>query len=49
VSALSPTASATKTGIPLGTIKTRLELGVRKVRAAILAMGDQQEWLTTRA
>lgn len=38
-----------KTGIPLGTIKTRLELGVRKVRAAILAMGDQEEWLTAHA
>jgi RNA polymerase sigma-70 factor, ECF subfamily len=32
------------TGIPLGTIKTRLELAVRKVRKAILAMGGTKEW-----
>jgi RNA polymerase sigma-70 factor (ECF subfamily) len=35
---------ATYTGIPLGTIKTRLELAVRKVRTAILAMGGTGEW-----
>jgi len=35
---------ATQTGIPLGTIKTRLELAVRKVRSAILAMGGTGEW-----
>ncbi len=46
---LSQREIAARTGIPLGTIKTRLELGVRKVRAAILAMGDQQEWLTAHA
>ena len=46
---LSQREIAAKTGIPLGTIKTRLELGVRKVRAAVLAMGDQQEWLTAHA
>lgn len=45
---LSQREIAAKTGIPLGTIKTRLELGVRKVRAAILAMGDQQEWLSNQ-
>ncbi len=42
---LSQREIAAKTGIPLGTIKTRLELGVRKVRVAIVAMGDRQEWL----
>src|SRR5262249_51519132 len=35
---------AKHTGIPLGTIKTRLELAVRKVRTAILAMGGTREW-----
>lgn len=35
---------AAHTGIPLGTIKTRLELAVRKVRTAILAMGGAGEW-----
>jgi RNA polymerase sigma-70 factor (ECF subfamily) len=41
---LSQREIAAKTGIPLGTIKTRLELGVRKARAAVLAMGGRQEW-----
>ena len=35
---------AAHTGIPLGTIKTRLELAMRKIRAAILAIGDVSEW-----
>jgi RNA polymerase sigma-70 factor (ECF subfamily) len=35
---------AAHTGIPLGTIKTRLELAVRKVRTAILAIGGANEW-----
>jgi len=35
---------AAHTGIPLGTIKTRLELAMRKIRAAILAIGDFSEW-----
>jgi RNA polymerase sigma-70 factor (ECF subfamily) len=35
---------AAHTGIPLGTIKTRLELAVRKVKTAILAMGGSSEW-----
>lgn len=35
---------AAHTGIPLGTIKTRLELAVRKVRTAILAIGGAEEW-----
>lgn len=37
---------AAHTGIPLGTIKTRLELAVRKVRTAILAQGGSAEWST---
>jgi RNA polymerase sigma-70 factor (ECF subfamily) len=46
---LSQREIAAKTGIPLGTIKTRLELAVRKVRAAILALGGEQEWSLVRA
>jgi RNA polymerase sigma-70 factor, ECF subfamily len=30
--------------VPLGTIKTRLELGVRKLKTALLAMGGVEEW-----
>jgi len=44
-SGLSQREIAAKTGIPLGTIKTRLELGVKKLRAAITAMGTKEEWL----
>lgn len=40
---------AAKTGIPLGTIKTRLELAVRKVRTAILSLGGQEEWSPSHA
>lgn len=36
---------AAHTGIPLGTIKTRLELAVRKMRTAVLALGGSHEWL----
>jgi len=39
---------AAKTGIPLGTIKTRLELAVRKLRANIIAIGGE-EWSMTAA
>jgi RNA polymerase sigma-70 factor (ECF subfamily) len=35
---------AAKTGIPLGTIKTRLELALRKLRSAVMALGDFKEW-----
>lgn len=35
---------AAKTGIPLGTIKTRLELGLRKIRNAVLAISDFNDW-----
>lgn len=41
---LSQREIAKTTGIPLGTIKTRLELAVRKVRSAVLQMGGAQEW-----
>jgi len=41
---LSQRDIARRTGIPLGTIKTRLELAVRKLRAAILALGGEAEW-----
>ena len=42
---LSQREIAAKTGIPLGTIKTRLELAIRKVRSAILAQGSRDEWM----
>jgi len=42
---LSQREIAAKTGIPLGTIKTRLELAIRKVRSAILAQGSREEWM----
>jgi RNA polymerase sigma-70 factor (ECF subfamily) len=35
---------AAKTGIPLGTIKTRLELALRKIRSSVMALGDFKEW-----
>jgi RNA polymerase sigma-70 factor (ECF subfamily) len=38
---------AAMTGIPLGTIKTRLELAVRKLRGSILALGAEEWGLTT--
>ena len=43
-SGLSQRDIARRTGIPLGTIKTRLELAIRKLRAGILAMGGKEEW-----
>jgi RNA polymerase sigma-70 factor, ECF subfamily len=42
---LSQREIARETGIPLGTIKTRLELGVKKLRTAVVAMGSRDEWL----
>lgn len=35
---------AANTGIPLGTVKTRLELAMRKIRTAVLAMNDFKGW-----
>ena len=46
---LSQREIAHRTGIPLGTIKTRLELAVRKVRAAIIALGGEAEWHVVQA
>jgi len=46
---LSQREIAKKTGIPLGTIKTRLELGVKKLRTAVCAMGSRDEWLVAAA
>jgi RNA polymerase sigma-70 factor (ECF subfamily) len=40
---------ASRTGLPLGTIKTRLELALRKVRSAILALGGAEEWAPSQA
>lgn len=39
---------AAHTGIPLGTIKTRLELAIRKVRVGLSALGGSEEWLHAR-
>ena len=46
---LSQREIAARTGIPLGTIKTRLELALRKVRTAIVALGGASEWACVRA
>lgn len=46
---LSQREIAAKTGIPLGTIKTRLELGLRKVRNAIMQIGGAEEWSLAHA
>lgn len=46
---LSQREIAKLTGTPLGTIKTRLELAVRKVRSAILSLGGADEWSTVQA
>jgi RNA polymerase sigma-70 factor (ECF subfamily) len=42
---LSQREIARKTGIPLGTVKTRLELAVKKLRTAVTALGSRDEWL----
>ncbi len=46
---LSQREISAKTGIPLGTIKTRLELALRKVRAAVMAMGGRADWMLVHA
>ena len=40
---------AAHTGIPLGTIKTRIELAMRKLRSSVLAFGELHEPLKTAA
>jgi len=47
-SGLSQREISAKTGIPLGTIKTRLELAVRKLRASVLALGAE-DWGLVRS
>jgi len=42
---LSHREIARETGIPLGTVKTRIELGVKKLRIAVLGLGSRKEWL----
>jgi RNA polymerase sigma-70 factor (ECF subfamily) len=46
---LSQREIAKETGLPLGTVKTRLELGVKKLRSAVCAMGSRDEWLLAAA
>jgi RNA polymerase sigma-70 factor (ECF subfamily) len=46
---LSQREIAAHTGIPLGTIKTRIELALRKLRDAILALCGPVEWLLVTA
>ncbi len=41
---LSQREIAAQTGIPLGTIKTRLELAIRKMRTALCALGGKGQW-----
>ena len=43
---LSHREMARETGIPLGTIKTRLKLGVRRLRGTVSAIGFREEWLS---
>ena len=40
---------AAQTGIPLGTIKTRLELALRKLRSSVLAFGELHEQFAAHA
>lgn len=40
---LSQRQIAAQTGIPLGTIKTRLELAMRKLRSSVVAFGELRE------
>jgi len=41
---LSQRQIAAKTGVPLGTIKTRLELAIRKLRVGLSSIGGAEEW-----
>ena len=40
---------AAHTGIPLGTIKTRIELAMRKLRSSVLAFGELREPMSVAA
>ncbi len=46
---LSQREIAAQTGIPLGTIKTRIELALRKLREAILALDGPADWCLAAA
>jgi RNA polymerase sigma-70 factor, ECF subfamily len=46
---LSQREIARETGLPLGTVKTRIELGVKKLRAAVTKLGSRDEWLLAAA
>lgn len=47
---LSQRQISSHTGVPLGTIKTRLELALRKIRAAVFSsQGEVAEWAFTKA
>jgi RNA polymerase sigma-70 factor (ECF subfamily) len=46
---LSQRQIAARTGVPLGTIKTRLELALRKLRVALTSLGGVEEWSLNRA
>jgi RNA polymerase sigma-70 factor, ECF subfamily len=46
---LSQREIATRTGTPLGTIKTRLELAMRKIRAAVFALEDFRGWVPAQS
>lgn len=37
---------AQETGIPLGTVRTRLELGIKKLRTALESMGSRRDWFS---
>jgi RNA polymerase sigma-70 factor (ECF subfamily) len=46
---LSQREIARESGLPLGTVKTRLELGIKKLRVTVCAIGSRDEWLLAAA
>lgn len=42
---LSQRDTAVRTGVPLGTIKTRLELALKKLRSALEKLGRKEDWV----